>query len=212
MTIARLIGYVFSGRNDGGVDLKRTVGDALGGLVCLLSSRCRIHECASEKIVLEEQDFLDGQRNLFIFTGPTRAMAPLYAFAERLTRMRSEAALDVPMSDAPPPMDVRYVALAETIGSTPQQAGEIATMSHARLAIALRFHIDLGVPMSDILRTMREDPKTVGDLTGDHIDKADLDALGDLTKDAPPGTCPIALARELRTGAKIDPRACGWSA
>ena len=212
MPIARPIGYVFSGRNDGGTDLKRTVGDALGGLVCLTSSRCHIRVCAADKIVLEEQDGLDGQRNFFVFTGRTKVMAPLYTFAERLTRIRSEATRDVQASDAPPPMDARYVALAETIDSTPQQTGEIAAMPHARLAIALRFHIDLGIPISDILRAMQEDPKTVGDLTGDHINKADLDALGDLTKDAPPGTCPIALARELRTGINIDPRAYGWSA
>ncbi len=212
MAIEQTVTYRYS-RNGGTQPIRRTVGDALGALVLLLGERVRIHTHSPKLITLAETDFLGGQVSTLTFEGETMAMWPLFETVRRF--LHAPAGVKQPSTESGIflPFTPRHlVALALALGIDEEEMTAIAAMSCARIALLVRFHVDLGVPVGTLLTAMQADWKTVRALTGDDINKAALDAIVDLVRTERPGACPIALARELRAGVELDPRTFGWSA
>lgn len=201
------------GRNGGAHSVRRTVGDALGALVLLLGDRVRVEACSPTLIVLMETGFLDGAVSTMVFEGAIATMRPLFETVQRFLEARAGAGQAPAETDTPQPPTPRHLAaLAHVLGINGEEMASVGAMSGEQIALLVRFHVDLGVPVGTLLTAMRRDPKTVRNLTGNWINKAALDAVSELAQTERPGTCPIALARELQAGVELDPRTFGWSA
>lgn len=214
---------------------RRSLGDVLGVLTSEFSYGADVLELSATRLVVCNENLCDRTPETTTVEGDVEEMRALVRTTEAYLLLVDEKHdrtwLNAPAGTKAPPRVILTNA-AEAIAHLPvgmadfpnfvalcaglelqdgEETDALERFHHDEVRLLVHFNVDLKRPILELARAFNEDPETVDNLVGHDINIGDIMAVIDLVRTERPGTCPLALARELKAGIPIYPRDYGWS-